>query len=107
MTTGQIPIIDGSGKAVATLRWEGGPLEGKGRWEYLEDGAADKVKEAIRLGKGLGEQSFSDMYCDGSTTRGWEGFSGWFQALSLAMPQVNLAVNCDGVEWPSAEIEPE
>lgn len=105
MTKGQIPIIDRTGKRVAVLHWEGKPLGGKPRWQYLQDSATEQIKQAVAQGKTLSEQGFSNMYMDGETTRGWEGFSGWFQALFHALAVTEFTVDTKNIIWPDGSIE--
>ena len=104
MTNGMIPVNNRAGELVAVLHWSGHPMTGKKRWEYIGDGASELIGQALKQGKEFGKIAFSDMYAEGATTRGWEGFSGWFQALSQALPAVNLEVDAESIEWPSAEI---
>ena len=99
---GEIRIIDRkTGDHVATLEWEGTLWKGSGRWKA--DAATRKRLDAIVASRAeLRRVSFSDMLSDGFGVRGWQGFSGWFQALMLSLPAFGLEVENESVVWPYA-----
>lgn len=103
---GEIRIVDRrTGDRVATLEWEGTLRSGSGRW--IADASTRKRLDAIVASRSeLGRVSFADMLGDGSGVKGWQGFSGWFQALSLALPAFGLDVDNATVVWPH-EIPPD
>ncbi|MCK9463512.1 MAG: hypothetical protein M0R80_28150 [Proteobacteria bacterium] len=40
------------------------------------------------------------MFRECGYTDGWQGFSGWLQALSAALPSVGLYVDLANIVWP-------
>jgi len=100
---GEIRIIDRkTGDKVATLEWEGTLWRGTGKWKA--NAATRKRLDAIVASRAdLGRVSFGDMLRDGLGVKGWQGFSGWFQALSQALPAFGLDVENETVVWPWKE----
>ena len=98
-----LPIIDADGAQVATLTWSGTMWSGEGRWTWTASDEIAATLDRVRRDRADLEQvDFSDMVMDGGAVMGWQGFAGWFQALSLALPPVGLDVDNANIVWPSA-----
>lgn len=98
---GILPIVDLKGEAAATLEWRGSMRAGKGSWTWYRDKQTQKkIDGAISINQGLKEQLFADMIRDADYVRGWQGFAGWFQALTIALPAFGLKVDGSKIIWP-------
>jgi len=97
---GEIRIVERrTGQAVATLEWDGTLWKGTGSWKA--DAATRKRLDSIVAARAdLGRGTFGDMLRDGAGVRGWQGFSGWLQALNLALPAYGLEPDLATVVWP-------
>lgn len=97
---GMLRVVERASRGVvATLYWSGTLWAGAGRWEA--DVPTTKRLEAIVASRAdLAGVSFSDMLRDGYGVQGWQGFSGWLQALGLALPAYGLDVDAASIEWP-------
>jgi len=100
---GTLHVLDtASGKRAASLSWDGSMSRGKGKWTYSDPKYKTKVQNAISANDDLSSVRFSDLVHQGGgdRVRGWQGFAGQFQALSMALPAFGLAVDLDTIEWP-------
>ncbi len=98
--TGQISVINKESEQVAAFNWKGSPVKGRGVWWYSSDKIKKTIEGIMESKADLSRVSFSDAYREGNTTFGWQGFSGWFQALLLSLPVNGLAVDLENVVWP-------
>jgi len=102
---GKMVVIDADKEVVATLRWLGDTTSGEGTWDEIPDERmARRITDAIARNADLAEVDYSEMLRDGVTVRGWEGFSGYLQALDDALSGIGLEVDLDRIQWP---VDPE
>lgn len=103
--TGLIPVKDKTGERVAAVVWHGSPWHGTGSWQFAGPEVESTIREAVKRGQGLKATAFPDMYADGGEVRGWQGFTGWFQAVLASLSTTGLAVDTANIAWPSATEE--
>lgn len=98
---GVLQIINREGEHVATLEWDGTMWKGKGEWIWYRDKEIrTKITNAIKSNEDLRLTYFSDLVRDSGQILGFHGFSGWLQALTLALPAFGLKPDTDNVIWP-------
>jgi len=103
---GKLPILNKGGEQVATLRWKGTVWSGKGEWMWFKDKDTEKkILNAVKVNAELKGQNFSDMMSDARWVKGWQGFSGWYQALNLALPAFGMQIDDKNIVWPLKPIE--
>ncbi len=97
---GLLKVVErASGEVVATLHWSGTLWGGSGKWE-AEPSMVKRLGTIVAARSDLAGVSFGDMLRDGNGVRGWQGFSGWLQALGLALPAYGLDIDAASIEWP-------
>lgn len=97
---GRLDVVEKSTmKIVARLDWQGTMWSGAAAW--TAEAAMKKKLESIAASRqDLVAVQFNDLVGDGFGVRGWRGFAGWFQALTLSLPAYGLGIDPESVVWP-------
>ena len=98
---GEINIVDKEKKIVATLSWFGNTTRGTGAWTNMASSKITKIiTDVMSRNVDLSAVRYSEMVRDSASVRGWQGFSGYLQALNEILPSVGLAIDWSTIRWP-------
>ncbi len=100
---GKIPIVDTDGKHAMDLQWTGTNKKGLAEWVNIrDDDVEQKLSNALAFGADLGEDKFFDLSVTNARyTKGWQGFTGYHEALRLCLPVYGLDIDSENVIWPT------